>query len=175
VTARAPFIVTERLELWQPQLEDMETMFAIIGEPETGRHLGRNLDFADHFLRFFRNAGSWQLCGYGGLMVRFRGEPEVLGNCGIFYSWRGIGPDFDGFPEAGWILRADAAGKGIAGESMRAILDWFDREHSPRRVVAMIDPDNAPSIGLAGKLGFTAMRQATAPDGEEVILFERVP
>ncbi len=86
-----------------------------------------------------------------------------------------MGLDFDGFPEAGWILRADATGKGIAGEAMRAIFDWFDREHGPRRVVAMIDPDNAPSIALAGKLGFSAMREAVAPDGTRVILFERLP
>ncbi len=80
--APEPAIVTERLEVRRPCFEDMEAMFAIIGEPETGRHLGSNLDFPDHVLRFFRNAGSWQLCGYGAFMVRLRGEPGVLGELG---------------------------------------------------------------------------------------------
>lgn len=170
-----PLIVTERLELWLPRFDDMQAMHDIVTEPQTARFIGNNPDFADHFMRFFRNAGSWRLCGFGGLMVRQRGEPEVLGNCGIFYSWRGIGPDFDGNPEAGWILGTKAIGKGIAGEAMSAIFEWFDREHGPRRVVAMIEPGNSPSIALAGKLGFTAMREAFAPDGATVFLFERLP
>jgi RimJ/RimL family protein N-acetyltransferase len=58
---------------------------------------------------------------------------------------------------------------------MTAALDWFEREHGRRRIVCMIVPENAPSIALARRLGFTPMRDAVLPDGDTVRLFERVP
>jgi len=169
----APRLLTERLELSMPTAADVAAMGAIVAHEETARHLGPRSDPADHFVRFCRNAGSWLLYGYGGFMVRLRGEAEVIGNCGVFHSWRGLGEDFDDAPEAGWILRHDQVGRGIGHEAMRAVLDWFDRAQGPRRAVCMIGIDNAPSLRLAGKLGFTPMRDAALPDGDTVRLFER--
>lgn len=131
-----PFLVTERLELWLPAIADEPQMFAIINEPQTGRHLGPTSNRADHFIRFQRGAGSWFLHGYGSFMVRLKGRPEMIGNCGVFHSYRGLGEDFDDMPEAGWILAAEHAGRGIAGEAMRAALAWFEREHGPRWLTA---------------------------------------
>ena len=169
----SPPLLTERLELRLPVAADVAAMAAIVAHPETARHLGSRSGTADHFERFCRNAGSWLLYGYGGFIVRLRGSEEVIGNCGVFHSWRGLGEDFDDTPEAGWILRHDQVGRGVGHEAMNAVLDWFDRAHSPRRVVCMTVPDNAPSVRLAGKLGFMPMREAVLPDGETVLLFER--
>jgi RimJ/RimL family protein N-acetyltransferase len=168
-----PLLVTERLELWVPRQDDIWPMHAIVTDPVTGRFLGSASAPADHFLRFSRNAGSWLLYGYGSFMVRERGRAGLIGNCGVFHSFRGLGEDFDDTPEAGWILRSDRAGKGLAREAMTAALAWFEREHGHRRIVAMIAPGNAASIGLAGRLGFTPLRDAVLPDGEAVRLFER--
>lgn len=99
----------------------------------------------------------------------------MIGNCGIFHTWRGLGPDFDDMPEAGWVLRHDQEGVGYGHEAMRAVFEWFDSEHGPRRVVCMIAQRNVPSLRLARKLGFTPMREATLPGGETVGLFERLP
>lgn len=169
-----PVIVTERLELWRPTAADVEPMFTITRAPETARYLG-NPDFTDHYQRFYRNAGSWLLKGYGAFILRRRGESEPIGNCGVFFTWRGLGPDFDGSPEAGWILRADCVGQGFAGEAMRGALNWFERTQGAQRIVALIDIGNAPSIALAERLGFRAMREAAAPDGKPAILLERLP
>jgi RimJ/RimL family protein N-acetyltransferase len=171
----APHLTTERLDLRLPVGADLAAMGAIVAHAETGRYLGQNSDFADHFVRLCRNAGSWLLYGYGGFIVRLRGSDEVIGNCGVFHSWRGLGEDFDDTPEAGWILRHDQVGRGIGSEAMTAALGWFDRAHGPRRVVCMTAPENGPSISLAGKLGFTPMRDAVLPDGDAVRLFERLP
>lgn len=169
----APFLVTERLELWQPRMADEAAMFAIISDPRTGRYLGPTANRADHVIRFQRGAGSWFLNGYGNFMVRLKGTSEVIGNCGVFHSYRGLGEDFDDRPEAGWIMSAGQVGKGIAGEAMRAALAWFDANHGPRTVVCMIAPENAPSIRLAERLGFASTRLARLPDGDDVQLFER--
>ena len=170
-----PQLLTERLDMRVPVAADVAAMAEIVAHAETGRYLGPGIGPAEHFVRFSRNAGSWLLYGYGGFIVRPRGGDEVIGNCGVFHSWRGLGEDFDDAPEAGWILRHDQAGRGIGFESMTAALDWFDRAHGPRRVVCMIALGNEPSLRLAGKLGFVPMREAVLPDGDTVRLFERVP
>lgn len=168
-----PFLLTERLELWLPTKADMRPLFEIISQAGTRRYLGPEPTMPDHFMRFTRNAGSWNLYGYGTFMVRERGgDGTLLGNCGIFHSVRGLGEDFDDRPEAGWILREEAVGKGYAGEIMRAVLDWYDREFGTE-LVCMIDPDNAPSLSLAAKLGFAPMRDGVMPDGGVVKLLRR--
>ena len=68
----APLLVTERLELWVPQRDDIAPMLAIVDDPKTGRYLGRTATAADHFARFGRNAGSWLLYGYGSFVLRER-------------------------------------------------------------------------------------------------------
>lgn len=175
VVKDAPKLLTERLDLRLPTVADLQPMAAIIAHEETGRHLGPAFDPADHFMRFARNAGSWLLYGYGMFMVRRRGADEVIGNCGVFHSWRGLGADFDDMPEAGWILRHDQVGQGIGCEAMTAVFDWFDRAHGPRRVVCMTTTANEASIRLAGKLGFAPLRETVLPGGDMVRLFERVP
>lgn len=169
----APHLLTKRLDLRLPVAGDLTAMGAIVAHPATGRHLRPIFDFADHFMRFSCNAGSWLLHGYGTFMVRLRGSEDLIGNCGVFHSWRGLDKDFDDMPEAAWILRHDQVGRGIASEAMTAVLAWFDRAHGPRRIVCMIAAENEPSMRLAGKLGFACMREAERPDGDAVRLFER--
>lgn len=172
----APLLTTERLELWRPQGTDEPDMFALMQAPAVWRHFGQPVARADHVTRFLRNAGSWPLHGYGSFVVRERGRAAIIGNCGVFYSWRGLGDDFDDKPEAGWILADSHFGRGMAHEAMAAALAWFDQTHGPREVVAMINPENAPSIKLAGKLGFAPMRLAQLPPaGEPVQLYTRKP
>lgn len=168
-----PFLVTDRLGLWRPTAADEPAMFAIINDPMTGRYLGPTSSRADHFIRFQRGGGSWFLHGYGSFMVRQKGRPEVVGNCGVFHSYRGLGEDFDDKPEAAWILAAEHVGKGIAREAMTAALAWFDEAHGPREIVCMIEPENTASIALAAKLGFVETREAILPDGAGVRLFAR--
>jgi len=148
-------------------------MFAIISNPATHRYLGPMSTRADHFTRFQRGGGSWFLHGYGSFMVRLRGSSEVIGNCGVFHSYRGLGEDFDDMPEAGWILAESAVGKGIGFEAMSAALKWFDETYRPRGVVCMIEPGNAPSFALAERLGFRPTRRAALPDGAAVQLLRR--
>ena len=167
-------LVTERLELWRPQLSDRPLLEAMMASATVRKYLGAmEPDTPDVFARLLRNAGCWSLYGYGTFMVRERGRVEIVGNCGVFHSWRGLGADFDDKPEAGWILAESHFGKGIAREAMTAALGWFDREHGPREVVAMISPENRPSIALADKLGFKATRATELADGEAIQLYSR--
>ena len=166
-------LTTERLRLCPPAAGDRETLFAIVSNAQTRRFLGPSESAADFFGRFQRGAGSWLLHGYGMFMVRLRETDALIGNCGVFHSYRGLGEDFDDEPEAGWIIGADHAGQGLASEAMAAVFDWFDKNYGPRRVVCMISEGNAPSVAVAEKFGFMALREASLPAGDLVRLFER--
>lgn len=168
-----PHLVTERLDLRPPEIGDIRPMYDIVSHPETQRFLGPPDDFPAHFTRVQRNAGSWFLSGYGIFIVRERDSGTVIGNCGIFHTWRGLGEDMDNGPEAGWIIGVDHAGKGYAREAMEAVIAWFEETHGAQRITAMIEPGNAASFALAERLGFKEFRRAEL-DGCEVVLLERL-
>ncbi|MDE1468195.1 GNAT family N-acetyltransferase [Aurantiacibacter sp. D1-12] len=169
-----PVITTERFDLWIPGAEDIPGMLALLSHPETHRFLGPMGTPGSHMSRILRNVGSWVVYGYGLLVVKHRGDPAPIGNCGIFHTHRDLGADFDDRPEAGWIIAAEHAGQGVASEVMEAILRWFDTERGGE-IMCMIDPDNAPSLRLADKFGFAPLRVAEMPDGDTVRLFRRPP
>ena len=171
----APALRTERTELWLPTKNDLAGLVELLSNPRTARFLGPSSGFAHHFARFCRNAGSWQLYGYGSFIVRSRDSGELIGNCGVFHSWRGLGEDFDDHPEVGWILRHDQVGRGLAREIMHTALGWFDREHGARRIVCMIEQGNQPSTRLALHLGFQPLREAVPYEDTRVDLFARPP
>lgn len=170
---QAPLLRTERMDLWQPAADDLAGLHALLQSEVTRRFLGsEEPTWSDMHARLLRNAGSWSLYGYGTFIVRERGGERVIGSCGVFHSWRGLGADFDDMPEAGWILAEDKAGQGHGREVMEAVMAWFDQTHGPRRTVCMIAPANTPSIRLAERLGYSAMRD-TEFNGAPIRLFER--
>ncbi|WP_313435985.1 GNAT family N-acetyltransferase [Novosphingobium sp.] len=175
--ADGPAIVTERFELWKPQASDLDDMIRLIADEETRRYLGPAQPEAKGvFERLQRNGGSWALYGYGTFAVRQHGRGEIIANCGVFHTWRGFGKGMDDMPEAGWIVRKDHWGQGLAKEVMQAALAWFDAAHGPRRIACMIEEGNRASERVAAALGFTACgSHDIGEDGHAVIvnLFER--
>ena len=45
----------------------------------------------------------------------------------------------------------------------------------PQRIVCMIAPDNAPSLALAERLGFSRIGEGELREGEAIVLLERQP
>ncbi len=164
----SPQLVTERLDLRVPTVDDLPAVLAIATDPETARFLGSRTR-AEHFMRFTRNAGSWLLYGYGAFVVRLRGAREVIGSCGVFHTIRDLGPDFDDMPEAGWIVHRDHTGQGFAYEAMTAALAWFEQVHGLRRVVCLVAPQNVASLssppGSASPRCATCASRAAIPSG----------
>jgi RimJ/RimL family protein N-acetyltransferase len=71
--------------------------------------------------------------------------------------------------EASYFLRASARGRGIATRALLMATDWGFRERGLARVFLRCHPENAGSVGLAERAGFTyegLERQSAAhPDG----------
>ena len=172
-----PFLKTERFELWKPAPDDLEGLCQLLAHEDMRRFLGpASPDPMEQFNRLGRNAGSWSLYGYGTFYVRRPGERDLLANCGVFHSWRGFGKGMDDTPEAGWIVRQDCWGQGLAQEVMRTAIAWFDEAHGPRRIACMIEEGNVASERVADALGFVRYGRNEPEDGRAsaINLFERI-
>ena len=173
-----PILKSERLELRPIEQRDFEGLVRLIEADSTRRYLGNvPVSRAREFERMLRNAGSWRLYGYGGFAVRLLGKDELVATCSIFRSWREHGDFIQDMPEAGWIVREDYLGQGIAGEAMAMVLDWFDEAFPETRIACMIEAGNLPSEKLASRLGFTEFGRhpLEGPEGTdaEMVFYER--
>ena len=72
---------------------------------------------------------------------------------------RQLDPPLDA-PELGWAVAVRFQDQGMAREAALAALDWCDTVLDAPRTQCIIDPDNAPSLGLAKRLGYRRLRTA---------------
>lgn len=169
----APPLETERLTLRGHAVADFADSAAMWGDPEVARFIGgRPSTEEEVWQRLLRYVGHWAVKGYGYWVVRERSSGRFVGEVGFADFHRAIDPPFGDAPEAGWALAAWAHGQGFASEAVRALMAWGDTAFAGARTVCMIAPENAPSIALAGKVGFREYARSVYHDAP-TILFER--
>ena len=97
-----PTINTSRLTLRAMRSEDFKRFAEIWSTPEVVAHIsGKPRSKALSWDAFLRNAGHWQISGFGQWAIQPHGTQEMAGQAGFFFGSRGLGEDFDPFPEAG--------------------------------------------------------------------------
>lgn len=169
----APVITTERLILRPFRPEDLDAQAATMADPAVVRYLGGTaFSREDTWRKMLTGPGMWAWFGYGYWAVDGRDDGVWLGQLGFGDFKRDMQPSIEGLPEMGWIFAPHAHGQGFAREAAAAALDWADRTLRARRIVAIIDPDNAPSIRVAESSGFSEREDATYR-GERILLFSR--
>jgi RimJ/RimL family protein N-acetyltransferase len=167
-------IETERLLLRPHRLDDLDAAASMYADPAVMRFVGGvALGREDVWHRLLRYAGHWALLHFGLWAIEERATGRFIGEAGFADFHRDLGPRFDGAPEAAWILAEGAQGRGYAHEAMTAATRWLDRYHPAGRAVCMINPDNAPSLRLAARLGFASMG-GDRYRGRPVLLWERL-
>ena len=169
----APTLETERLILRGFRKDDLGAHEATLGDPEVMRHIGGEpVNREDSWRRLLSGVGMWSLVGLGPWAVEIRGSGAMIGHCGFFQFERAMTPPIGDEPEMGWIFDPSVHGRGIAFEACSAALAWADSELPAESCAAIIDPENAPSVKLAERLGF--LRQADATyRGSAIALFRR--
>ncbi len=170
-----PTINTPRVTLRGMRTEDFARFADIWAKPEVVSHIGgkprpKSLSW-DAFLR---NAGHWQITGFGQWAVQVHGHPEMAGQTGFFFGSRGLGDDYDPFPEAGWLLDPKFQGQGYGADAAAAAHDWFDRVVAGR-TVCMIGRENEGSLRIAQTLGYAPLRDATVDDDQVVLMTRNGP
>jgi RimJ/RimL family protein N-acetyltransferase len=169
-----PRLETPRLILRPHRLDDYEACCFLTSDPAAVRMIFQNpLTPEESWHRMLRFVGHWALLGYGLLLVEEKATGQVVGEVGIADFHRGLGPDFDPFPEMAWMMTSDVHGRGYATEAATAMLRWMETAFAPERVVCIIDPHNAASLRVAEKLGFHAFGNAEYK-GKAVLKLRRV-
>lgn len=168
-----PTLTTARLTLSAPTLSDFEDSRAMWADPVVVRHVGgRAFTEEETWGRLLRDRGLWELLGYGYWSVRETSTGRYVGVVGFADLHRDVQPSLIGLPEMGWVLAAWAHGQGFGTEAVRAGLAWIDQAQAPEVVPCIIDADNAASLALAAKVGFTIAAH-TAYKGSPIVVMER--
>lgn len=167
-------IETERLTLRLPTVEDFNASLAMRTDPIVQRFIGNGEPAKpeDVWTRLLRNIGHWSALGYGLFAVVERQSGRFIGEAGLADFHRGLGKNFDPFPEVAWAMASDTHGKGFATEAAMAALKWFDETRGAGRTVCIIDSRNTASLRVAEKVGYIRYGSDRYKD-HEVELLER--
>jgi ribosomal-protein-alanine N-acetyltransferase len=92
----------------------------------------------------------------------------AVGHCGFHGP-----PDTIGRAEIGYSVFSQFRGRGYAKEAARGLTEWAF-EHGQREVYATVSPNNAPSLAVVRRLGFTQVgTQEDEVDGLELVFVIR--
>lgn len=168
-----PTLETERLILRPHRLEDFDAYAEMWADPDVVRFIGgKPFDREMSWSRFTRQAGVWQLMGFGFFAIEEKATGLLAGEGGFHDMRRDMTPSIEGTLEAGWALAPNVQGWGYATEAMTAAIAWAETAFPGRRMTCIIDPDNQPSIRVARRLGFIEMARSHYR-ASPVTLFER--
>jgi len=147
-------IETDRLILRQIDPDrDFEPWAKSMADEATVRFIGGEvLDRATTWRNMAAVIGHWQIRGYGFFSVESKETGEWLGRVGPWY------PEGWPAPEIGWTIMREHWGKGYASEAAAASLDFVRDELAWDSVIHVILDGNAPSIGVAEKIGSKYLR-----------------
>ena len=151
---KAPTLTTARLTLRELSMTDWEPYAAMWADPRVTQFIGgepRPRELA--WTKFCQSAGLWPLLGYGYWSIIESDNEMFLGIAGFAQFERGYAA-LAGYPEAGWAFAADAWGKGIASETVAAIVLWADAHLPVTETRCMIDHGNAASVAVARRNGY---------------------
>ena len=169
----APVLETERLRLRGFRASDLDAQWASMTDPDVVRFLGGVPQSREETWRkILGSPGLWALLGYGYWVAERRSDGAYLGQIGFADFKRDMTPGIEGIPEMGWIMSRNAQGQGYASEAVLAALAWADEALGGGEIVAIISHENAASIRIAEKGGFSRREEAVYK-GEPILLFRR--
>jgi ribosomal-protein-alanine N-acetyltransferase len=86
---------------------------------------------------------------------------EVIGHCGL------LDKEIEGKEEieVNYIFKSSAWGKGYASEIGSALIEYAFKEKKLTRLIALIEPENAPSERVAAKIGMRFEKEVLRPGG----------
>jgi len=168
-----PVLETERLRLRAHTLSDFPASCALWADPNVIRYIGAKPNTTEEvWARLLRNAGHWTLLGFGSWLVEEKSTGDFVGEVGLFNYKREIDPPLTDLPEIGWVLSPAKHGRGYATEAALALIDWASGRFTAIELACIIAPDNAPSLRVASKCGFTP-RQTLAYRNSPILLLTR--
>jgi RimJ/RimL family protein N-acetyltransferase len=152
---------TPRLLVRPLEASDVAALVAIWGDPEVMRHMGgpRDHETVRQALEDELLTNSPDPLGFCAVVEKASGR--VIGDCGLTKK------EVEGRDEVElvYLFAADSWGKGYATEAASAMRDYALESLSLRRLIALIDPENAASARVAEKVGMRFEKEVVRPGG----------
>jgi RimJ/RimL family protein N-acetyltransferase len=158
-------IETERLRLRRLTPEDAPFIQVLLNEPTFVRYVGdRGIRTVEDAEAFIRNVPMrlYETYGFGHFLSERKSDGTPMGICGLIK--RDTLEDVD----IGFSLMPEFWSKGYAYEAAAATVEYAKTTAGLPRLVAIVNPDNAASIRLIGRLGLHFERNLVMPDGHTV-------
>ena len=111
---------TERLFLREMTMDDFDSLYAVLADPEIMQHYPYSFDEERVRSWIERNMKRYTDDGFGLWAVCLKDTGEMIGDCGLTLQ------NIDGqmLPEIGYHIRKDQQRKGYAKEAAMAVRDW---------------------------------------------------
>ncbi len=163
-------IETNRLLLRKLTVDDAPFMLDLLNQPSFIQFIGdrgvRTLDDAREFI-LTRYVAAYERLGFGIYLTLLRESKIPIGICGLVKR-----EGLDNV-DIGYAFLPQYWSQGYASESVSAVLAYARNTLGIRRILGITTPDNASSIRVLEKAGFTFGRMVTLPGEEtELKLFE---
>ncbi len=155
-TAVRDFVLeTARLRLRRFRRDDVEAVFAIIGDDVAMQYYPKTFNRSDAVQWVDRNLRRYREHGFGLFAVTLKGSEEVIGDCGI------VRQEVEGETrlEVGYHFRRDQWGHGYATEAAHACMAMALHVCGADKVISLIRPENVPSRRVAERNGMIVERQ----------------
>jgi RimJ/RimL family protein N-acetyltransferase len=146
---------TERLRLRRFRDEDIEAVFAIIGDRVTMQFYPKTFSREDAKQWVARNQRRYREDGYGLFAVTLKDSEEVIGDCGIIKQ----NVEGETAMEVGYHFRRDQWGHGYATEAAQACIRLAFDSFRADKVISLIRPENVPSRRVAERNGMKLDRE----------------
>jgi len=162
---------TTRLSMRRFTLDDADLMLAIWNDPDFIRHVtDRGIRTQPQARDAIRDGivSLYDRYGYGPYRVALRADDTPIGICGLFRREDLADPDL------GFTLLPGFRGLGLAYEAATAVLCHARDVLGIDRVLAIVSPGNAASVGLIEKLGFRFERMHRMHDSDVAIYESRI-
>lgn len=162
-------VATKRLELRQLTLEDAPFILELVNDLSWLRFIGdrgvRTLEQAEAYLQNGPLA-SYAAHGFGLYLVRRKADGARLGMCGLLQR-----PSLP-HPDIGFAYLPQFTGQGVGFEAATAVLHHARSQLNLSPILAIVKPDNVPSIKLLEKLGMQLQKRISLDEGQsEVLLY----
>jgi RimJ/RimL family protein N-acetyltransferase len=163
----ALLLETPRLVLREMSLDDLDFVAAMLAHPEVMRYYPKCYSREEAEVWIERQMRRYARHGHGLWLAIERASGAPVGQVGLLIQhMHGVDEK-----EVTYLIHRPFWRRGFATEAGAAVRDYAFDVLGRQRVIALIRPENLPSIGVARKLGLTEEPSRVQHSGFEHIVF----
>lgn len=151
---RKPILQTERLDLVELEWNDLGFLVEMLGDPEVMRFWPRPYHAEECEQWIERHRARYRDHSYGYWLALDRALGQPIGQIGLLHQEVGETTELG----LGWIVHRPFWRLGYAFEGALGCLNYARDVVGAQRTIALIRPENEPSMALARKLGMSFER-----------------